>query len=141
MGVTFQFDCKEVSTHELEELFAAADLKGRAGEKIRRAFVNSSAVCLAYDGSRLIGACRALTDGEYHAVIYDVAVRPEYQARGIGRRLMEELLGRLSVWRVMVVADSNVQGFYQKFGFEPYPDVMARLDWHRLAPVSTFDTE
>jgi hypothetical protein len=32
------------------------------------------------------------------------------------------------VWRVMLVADENVQGFYRSFGFHAYPDVMARLD-------------
>jgi len=29
-----------------------------------------------------VAAGRALTDGEYHATIYDVVVDPEYQRRG-----------------------------------------------------------
>lgn len=90
----------------------------------------------AFAGERLIGCARAITDGEYHAVIYDVAVRPEYHGRGIGRRLMEGLLGRVPVWRVLLVADAGVQPFYRSFGFEPYCEVMARLDRTRL-----FDTE
>lgn len=130
--VTFSFQCGHVSTAELEDLFRDASLGGRAGDKIRRAFLNSTLVCLAYDGNRLIGACRALTDGEYHGVIYDVAVRPDYQRQGIGRRMIEELLSRLPVWRVMLVADAEAQGFYRKLGFEGYPDVMARLDEERL---------
>jgi aralkylamine N-acetyltransferase len=136
--ITYRFSCEDVTTRELEELFAAAGLGGRVGEKIRRAFLNSPIVCLAYDGRRLIGASRAITDGEYHGLIYDVAVDPEYQARGIGRRMMEELLERLPVWRVMLVAGEQVQGFYRAFGFERYPDVMARLDRSRLydAPAS-----
>lgn len=132
MEITYRFSCENVSTRELEELFAAAKLGGRVGEKIRRAFVNSPLVCLAYEGARLIGASRAITDGEYHGLIYDVAVYPEYQGQGIGRRMMEELLERLPVWRVMLGADEAVQGFYRTFGFENYPDVMARLDWNHL---------
>ncbi len=128
MEITYRFSCEQVSTRELEELFRAANLGGRVGEKIRRAFVNSPLVCFAYDGARLIGASRAITDGEYHGLIYDVAVHPDYQGRGIGRRLMAELLERLPVWRVMLVAADDVQGFYRKFGFEGYPDVMAKLD-------------
>lgn len=132
MEITYRFSCEHVTTRELEELFAAAQLGGRVGEKIRRAFVNSSHVCLAYDGERLIGASRAITDGEYHGLIYDVAVDPEYQGQGVGRRMMEELLKRMPVWRVMLVAEEAVQGFYRTLGFEGYPDVMVRLDWNYL---------
>jgi ribosomal protein S18 acetylase RimI-like enzyme len=135
MHVTFRFSCQDVSTRDLEELFAAAELGGRVGEKIRRAFLNSSVVCFAYDSVRLIGASRAITDGEYHGLIHDVAVLPEYQGRGIGRRMMQELLDRLPVWRVMLVADEGVQGFYRKLGFDKYPDLMAKLNWERLYDV------
>ncbi len=132
MEVNYQFTCENVSTRELEELFRETNLGGRVGEKIRRAFVNSSVVCLAYDGARLIGASRAMTDGEYHGLIYDVAVLPEYQRHGVGRRMMRELLDRMPVWRVMLVADQDVQGFYRHLGFQTYPDVMARLSSERL---------
>jgi ribosomal protein S18 acetylase RimI-like enzyme len=132
MPITYVFSCEGVSTRDLEKLFAATKLSGRVGDKIRRAFLNSSFVCFAFDGDRLIGASRAITDGEYHGLIYDVAVLPEYQGRGIGRRMMRELLDRLPVWRVMLVADENVQGFYRGLGFQNYPDVMAKLDWDRL---------
>jgi len=128
MEITYRFSCEDVTTRELEELFAAAGLGGRVGDKIRRAFLNSQLVCLAYEGTRLIGASRAITDGEYHGLIYDVAVHPEFQAHGIGRRMMEELLERLPVWRVMLVAGEQVQGFYRTLGFERYPDAMARLE-------------
>ncbi len=132
MQITYRFSCQDVSTRELEELFAAAGLGGRLGEKIRRAFVQSSLVCFAYDSARLIGASRAITDGEYHGLIHDVAVLPEYQKQGIGRRMMQELLDRLPVWRVMLVADESVQEFYRGLGFDNYADVMAKLDSTRL---------
>jgi ribosomal protein S18 acetylase RimI-like enzyme len=132
MPVTYRFSCENVSTRELEELFEAADLDGRVGDKIRRAFLSSSPICLAYDEDRLVGASRAITDGEYHGLIYDVAVHPDYQRQGVGRHMMEELLSRMPVWRVMLVADDGVQEFYRRLGFESYPDAMVRLDWARL---------
>jgi len=132
MSVTYRLTLGNVSARELEELFAAAGLGGRVGDKLRRAFLNSPLVCLAYDGDRLVGASRAITDGEYHGLIYDVAIHPDYQRQGIGQHMMEELLNRLPVWRVMLVADEGVQEFYRSLGFGSYPDVMARLDWARL---------
>lgn len=132
MAIDFHTDLEQVDWAALEALFVTAGLGGRSGDKLRRAFVQSSAVCLAYDGGRLVGASRALSDGEYHTLIYDVAVHPACQRQGIGRRLVESLLERLPAWRTMLVADEEVQPFYARLGFASYPDVMARLDWGRL---------
>ena len=66
---------------------------------------NSTLVIFAFDGDTLVGTARAITDLEYHAGIYDVAVLPEYQGRGVGRQMMEWLLNRLKVWRVKLVCE------------------------------------
>ena len=130
--VLFQFDSQGVDWRELLQLFQVAHLGGREGDKVRRAFEKSSVVCFAKDKLRLVAAGRALTDGEYHATIYDVVVDPEYQRQGVGSRVMSELLARLPVWRVLLVADREVQSFYRRLGFESYDNVMARLDRTRL---------
>jgi ribosomal protein S18 acetylase RimI-like enzyme len=92
----------------LENLFALVNLGGRKGDKLRRAFLNSQAVCYGYDSKRLVGVVRAISDGEYHATIYDVAVHPDYQVQGVGRLIMQDLLEQLPVWRVMLVASADV---------------------------------
>jgi GNAT superfamily N-acetyltransferase len=127
-GIDYRLDCEGVTAKALEELFCCAGLEGRAGEKILRAFKNSAVVRFAVAGDRLIGACRAITDGEYHAAVYDVAVDPEYQGRAIGKALMAGVLSELRVWRVMLVADPHVQGFYRQFGFGPRENVLAKCD-------------
>ena len=127
-NINYRADCELVTARALEELFRAAGLKGRAGDKILRAFKNSPIVRFAVAGDRLIGACRAITDGEYHAFMYDVAVDPKYQGLAIGKELISRVLSELRVWRVMLVADAKVQGFYRQFGFTPYENVMAKCD-------------
>jgi ribosomal protein S18 acetylase RimI-like enzyme len=129
----FEFDAAGVTAHELASLFEAAGLAHREAEKILRAFRNSDIVCFGRHGSRLVAAGRALTDGEYHGTIYDVAVHPRCQHQGIGSRVMQELLERLPVWRVLLVADDEVQPFYTRLGFRHYADVLARLDRDKLA--------
>lgn len=131
-SIDYRHDCEGITAKALQDLFRAADLGGRVGDKILRAFSNSAIVCFAIAEGRLIGACRAITDGEYHAVVYDVAVHPEYQRHGIGRELMLRLLARTNVWRVMLVADKEVQAFYRQLGFATYDDVMAKCDPQRL---------
>ncbi|MBL8507092.1 MAG: GNAT family N-acetyltransferase [Chitinimonas sp.] len=141
MDIQLRDHCDQLSTAELEALFAAAGLGGRKGDKIRRAFLNSQLVSLAYAGGHLVGASRALTDGEYHGFIYDVAVHPDFQGQGLGRRLMQSLLDRLLVYRVMLIADQDVQGFYRTLGFDKHGDAMARFDRHRLYDLSTTENQ
>lgn len=128
----YQMTCDGVDWEALEMLFLAAGLGGRKGDKIRRAFLHSQVVCFACNESHLIGAARALTDWEYHALIYDVAVHPDYQKQGIGQEIMRRVLAELPVWRVMLVAGGDVEGFYARFGFARHPEAMARFDWDRL---------
>jgi aralkylamine N-acetyltransferase len=130
--VSFQFHSNGVDWQELLALFKRTNLGGREGDKVRRAFEHSSLVCFARCGSQLIGAARALSDFEYHATIYDVAVDPDYQRTGIGSQLMRQLLARLPVWRVLLVADAEAQNFYRRLGFNAYGDVMAMIDKDRL---------
>lgn len=125
-------DHAKVNWQMLEHLYTLVMLSGRKGDKLRRAFLNSQAVCYAYDGERLAGAARAISDGEYHAVVYDVAVHPDYQGQGVGRMIMRDLLEQLQVWRVMLVASPDIQPFCNRFGFFSYPDAMAQLNWDRL---------
>ena len=105
--IRFQHDTQGVDWQELVDLFKLAELGGREGNKIQRAFENSTVVCFAMDGSRLVGAARALSDREYHATVYDVAIHPDYQRRDVGTQLMNELLATLPVWRVLLVADGE----------------------------------
>jgi ribosomal protein S18 acetylase RimI-like enzyme len=130
--VHFQFDSRGVDWQHLLQLFKATNMGGREGDKIRRAFEKSDVVCFAKDKLQLVAAGRALTDGEYHATIYDLVVDPNYQRQGIGSRIMTELLARLPVWRVLLVADRKVQPFYRRLGFESYEEVMARCDRSKL---------
>jgi len=77
--VHFQFDSQGVDWQHLLRLFKVANMAGREGNKVRRAFEKSNVVCFAKDKLRLVAAGRALTDGEYHATIYDLVVDPNYQ--------------------------------------------------------------
>ncbi len=131
-AIRFQHDSRGVDWQELIRLFKLANLGGREGDKVKRAFENSTVVCFVMDGPRLVGAARALSDGEYHATVYDVVVHPDYQRRGIGTRLMNELLATLPVWRVLLVADGDARRFYQRLGYEPFGDMLARFDPTKL---------
>ena len=131
-SVRLQRHTQGVDWSALAELFRLTQLGGREGGKLRRAFEQSDIVCFAIDRSGLVGAARALSDFEYHATIYDVVVHPAHQRRALGTRMMQELIAALPVWRILLVAQGDVRAFYERLGFEPFGDVLARFDRAKL---------
>ena len=63
-----------------------------SAEELRRANATSQFMVSAYDGERLVGYGRLLSDGVLHAMIYDLIVLPEYQGRGIGGTILGRLV-------------------------------------------------
>lgn len=73
----------------------------------------------AWDGERLIGFARAVTDGYFRAYIEDVVVHPTYQRQGIGRQLLSHLLGELpQIDVVSLFCQTDLAPFYEQFGFK-----------------------
>ena len=70
----------------------------------------------AWDGPRLVGSVRILTDGYFFATIPEILVDPEYQRRGIGRRLMELALERTPRGKVFFGAQPQSVAFFDRIG-------------------------
>ena len=69
----------------------------------------------AYDGERLAGCLRILTDGCFFGTITELLVLPEYQGRGIGSRLLR-LAREHSPTMLYFGAQPGLEGFYEKNG-------------------------
>lgn len=72
----------------------------------------------AWDGARLVGSIRILTDGYFFATIPEVLVDPDYQRRGIGRALMEQALERAPRGKVAFGAQPQSVAFFDRIGCE-----------------------
>jgi GNAT superfamily N-acetyltransferase len=86
-------------------------------DKHRRAFEASYVTVFIYDDERLVGIGRAISDGEYEAAVYDIAVLPGYQGRGLGRLLMEQISDKLSHCNLILFARPGKESFYAKQRF------------------------
>ncbi len=76
----------------------------------------------AWDGERLVGIARSLTDWAYVAYLADLAVDADYQKQGIGKRLIAETRQRL--WpecMIVLLAAPLANDYYPKLGFEHNP--------------------
>ena len=76
----------------------------------------------AWDGDRLVGISRTLTDFTYVAYLADLAVDVARQRGGIGRRLIDETRARLAPeCMIVLLAAPKANDYYPKLGFEHHP--------------------
>ena len=87
----------------------------------------------AWSDGRLVGFARAITDGVYRAFVEDVVVDESLRGKGVGGRLIAELLARLpDVELVALDCPSELVPFYTALGFEPSGNT--RMERARAAP-------
>lgn len=115
--LTARYGCEDVDWKEVAALLARVGMAHHAPEVHERAFAASHTVVFVHDDGELVGFGRALSDGEYQAALYDIAVAPEMQGRGVGRLIVERLLDRLSGCNVILYAAPGKEGFYDRLGF------------------------
>ncbi|HTE44835.1 MAG TPA: GNAT family N-acetyltransferase [Gemmatimonadaceae bacterium] len=72
----------------------------------------------AWDGLRLVGSIRILTDGYFFATIPEILVDPEYQRRGIGQHLMKLALERAPRGKLAFAAQPQSVAFFDRIGCE-----------------------
>jgi GNAT superfamily N-acetyltransferase len=86
---------------------------------IERAVAASIAVG-AWDGGRLVGFARAISDGEHRAYIEDVVIDPDYRGRKIGEGLVARLVREIGhVHVVSLFCEPERLAFYGRNGFVP----------------------
>jgi GNAT superfamily N-acetyltransferase len=87
--------------------------------RFHRLMENSDRTVVAWDEGRIIGFARALCDDVSNGYISMVAVALDYRGKGVGRELVNRLVGedRNITW---VLRDGrNSAGFWRKLGFVP----------------------
>jgi predicted GNAT family acetyltransferase len=99
---------------------------GRTPEQLRRSFENSYAAVVAYDGGRIVGTARALSDGVCNAYVVDVWTLSPYRGRGIARAMMRALESRLEGQHVYLFSETAA-GFYEGLGFREQPTGLSKV--------------
>ena len=90
---------------------------GRSIEQVRASVENS--LCFgAYDGPAQVGFARVVTDYATFAWVCDVFVLESHRGRGIGKRLIEAVVGHPTIrnLRLTILATRDAQGLYSEYG-------------------------
>lgn len=86
-------------------------------ERMQAMLANANIVVTAWDGERLVGISRSISDFAYCTYLSDLAVDVAYQRRGIGKELVartQKLGGRATV---LLFAAPAAIDYYPRIGF------------------------
>ena len=100
--------------------------RGEDRARLAQQVAGARYVVSAWDGARLVGFARAISDGATNAYVSTVAVLPGYRGRGIGRALIARLLEDKDGIQFVLHARPEVKEFYARCGFSEAEDMMRR---------------
>ena len=114
---------------EYNELRLSVDWKPITEGQAGRGLEHTTFLSVARDDGKIVAMGRILFDFGYTAYLGDVIVRPEYQGRGIGKKIVEHLIDKTMEAahegeRIMFIlgAAKDKEGFYEKLGFHRRPN-------------------
>ena len=115
------------SRKQLGDLFLSVEWSsGDYPDKLAIAMKNFDTVFSAWDGDDLVGMICAMDDGIMNAYIHYLLVKPEYQLKGIGKKLVEMTKTHYKDYlRIVVITLNENVKFYEYCGFEKEEDKRA----------------
>jgi len=119
--MTFVYDQQVPNPQEFCDMRVAAGLSPKSLKAATIALPNSLYGISIRDADKLIAMGRVVGDGACNFEVVDVAVDPQYQGLGLGRKVMEYIDGYLASVAlegsyVSMIADEPI--FYEKLGYK-----------------------
>lgn len=123
-SVTLGFDPSW--TERLVSLYALAGMGTKDPSMLSEAFAQSFAVATVWQDGELCGAGRVVSDGVYYASIFDVAVRPDKQRKGIGSQIMAALESTVPSCLIYLTSTFGNEEFYSTLGYRRHKTAFAK---------------
>jgi GNAT superfamily N-acetyltransferase len=119
---------------QVNELFAALGWTAFVG-LLPDLLLNSTYVVSAWDGARLVGMARVVSDRVYISTLQQVGVHPDYQRQGLGSELVRRCVAQFAHTQFLLNYDHESQvSFYARFGFTKTSNAMIRPRDRNPAP-------
>ena len=110
------------------DLYASVGWTPPLPEQVETALRHSAFTVYVSKGDQPIGMGRVIGDGAISYFVKDVAVRPDYQGRGVGRLMMNAILDYIRAAvpagyhiSLELISSEGMEPFYEAFGFGQKP--------------------
>ena len=114
-----------VSTGQVIEVFRSSGINRPVNDEARIAQMlrYGNLTITAWHGNQLVGFARSLTDYCFCCYLSDLAVRGDFQRRGIGKKLIELTKAQVGEQTtLLLLAAPAAKDYYPKTGMDRYVD-------------------
>jgi GNAT superfamily N-acetyltransferase len=119
LQITYKVNA-EINAEELSSVFRASGIKRPVDDlpRLGRMIDHADILISAWDGIKLVGIARAITDFSYCCYLSDLAVDKNYQKNGIGKELIALLKDELGEEvALLLLASQEAMEYYPLIGF------------------------
>ena len=94
--------------------------KNRTIKDLKKCLANSDVIVSLWVGNEIVGFGRALTDGIYRGVLWDVVIDQNYQGKGFGKLIVKSLLSskKIKHTKKIYLMTTNKKLFYSQMDFK-----------------------
>ena len=94
--------------------------KGRTIHDLKKCLANSDVVISIWSNKEIVGFGRALSDGVYRSVLWDIVIDEVHQGKGYGKLIVKNLLDSKKIRNTekVYLMTTNKQLFYSQIDFK-----------------------
>ena len=94
--------------------------KNRTMSDLKKCLANSDVIVSLWIGNKIVGFGRALTDGIYRGVLWDIVIDQNHQGKGFGSLIVKNLLSseKIKNTKKLYLMTTNKKLFYSQFDFK-----------------------
>jgi predicted N-acetyltransferase YhbS len=110
-----------IAVEAVAELFRQSGIRRPVDEldRIQQMIDHANLTVTAWDGDKMVGIGRALTDFSFCCYLSDLAVVKDYQRKGIGLEIVDKIQEALGDGvMLLLLAAPEAMAYYPKIGFD-----------------------
>ena len=94
--------------------------RNRTIKDLKKCLANSDVIVSLWLGDEIVGFGRALTDGIYRGVLWDIVIDQNYQGKGFGKLIVKSLLStkKMKNTKKLYLMTTNKKLFYSQLDFK-----------------------
>jgi N-acetylglutamate synthase-like GNAT family acetyltransferase len=120
VNIVYQIN-KPIKAEDLADVFMLSGIKRPVDqlERLEKMIEHADIIVTAWDEDTLVGVARAITDFSYCCYLSDLAVRRDYQKKGIGKELITRLQAEIGEEvALLLLAAPDAMNYYPHIGFK-----------------------
>ena len=94
--------------------------KDRKINDLKKCLANSDVIVSIWSGKEIVGFGRALSDGVYRGVLWDIVIDADFQGQGFGKLIVNNLLNskKIKKTKKIYLMTTNKKLFYSQLDFK-----------------------